>query len=68
MTQGSGPTILGIPTEAVTLVPTSAAADTGLTREIVCISAFTALPVRILGYDGDVLVRQVDFADLKFER
>jgi hypothetical protein len=67
ISQRPGPTILGIPTEAVTLIPTSAAADTGLTREIVYISSLSNLPMRVLGYDGDVLVRQVDFSSVKLE-
>jgi len=35
VSQDVGPTILDIPTEAVTLVPTSSVADTGLTCEVV---------------------------------
>jgi hypothetical protein len=37
----------------------------GLTHEIVDISAMNALPVRVLGYEGETLVRQVDFSNIK---
>jgi len=68
ISQAAGPTILGIPTEAVILVPTSSVTDTGLTREIVDLSKPTNLPLRVLGYDGDALVRQIDFSDVTLER
>jgi len=68
ISQATGPTILGIPTEAVTLVATSSIANTGLTREIVDISTTTNLPIRVLGYEGDTLVRQIDFSNVKLER
>jgi outer membrane lipoprotein-sorting protein len=64
VSQEVGPAILDIPTEAVTLVPTSSVADTGLTREVVDISMPTGLPLRILGYEGNTLVRQVDFSNI----
>ena len=64
MSQAAGPAILDIPTEAVTLVPTSSVADTGLTREVIDLSEPTGLPLRILGYEGDTLVRQIDFSNI----
>ena len=64
VSQDLGPAILDIPTEAVTLVPTSSLADTGLTREVVDISVPTGLPLRVLGYEGDILVRQIDFSNI----
>jgi hypothetical protein len=64
MSQDVGPSILDIPTEAITLVPTSSLAGTGITREVVDISVPTGLPLRNLGYEGDTLVRQIDFADV----
>ncbi|MGB8205176.1 MAG: hypothetical protein WCE83_10905 [Candidatus Baltobacteraceae bacterium] len=67
VSEGPGPTILGIPTESVALIPNSAVADTGLTHEVVDISTMTSLPLRVLGFDGETLVRQVDFADIKLE-
>ena len=64
VSQEVGPAILDIPTEAVTLLPTSSVADTGFTREVVDISVPTGLPLRILGYEGNTLVRQIDFSNI----
>jgi hypothetical protein len=65
VSQEAGPTILDSDTVAVTLIPASAANDTGLTREVIVLSVPTNLPVRILGYQQETLVRQIDFADIK---
>lgn len=62
--QDIGPTIRDIPTEAVTLVPNSPVADTGLTREVVDVAVPTGLPLRILGYEGNTLVRQIDLSNI----
>jgi outer membrane lipoprotein-sorting protein len=68
ISQAPGPVIDGVPTEVVTLVPTSSAANTGLSRETVDISTTTHLPVRVRGYDKDeTLVRQIDFSNVKLE-
>ena len=64
VSQDVGPAILDIPTDAVTLVPTSSLADTRLTREVVDISVPTGLPLRVLGYEGNTLVRQIDFSNI----
>ena len=64
VSQGVGPAILDIPTEAVTLVPASSVTNSGLTREVVDISVPTGLPLRILGYEGNTLVRQIDFSNI----
>jgi len=68
ITQAPGPTINGIATDAVTLIPTKSANDTGLTREVVEISRTTHFPVAVLGYVGQTLVRTVDFSNVKVER
>jgi hypothetical protein len=68
VSQRPGPMIGGVPTEAVTLVPTSPATDAGLTREIVDISTTSGLPMRIYGYEGATLMRRVDFANVKVQR
>lgn len=65
ISQADGPTILGIPTEAVTLIPTSSVRNSGLTHEIVDIPVVPSLPIRILGYEGETLVRQIDFSNIK---
>lgn len=68
ISQGPGPTILGVPTVAVTLVPLPSIFETGVTHEIVDISTMISLPLRVLGYEGETLVRQIDFSDIKLER
>jgi len=65
ISQGPGLTINGVPTEAVTLIPTHPAADAGLTREIIEISSISHFPLRVLGYQGSTLVRKIDFVDIK---
>ncbi|MGA8839690.1 MAG: hypothetical protein WB491_04280 [Candidatus Aquilonibacter sp.] len=62
--EGNGPTIDGVPTDEVTLVPTNAVIDTGLTLEVVDLSKVTHLPVRLSGYEGPTLVRTIDFSDV----
>jgi hypothetical protein len=68
MSQSRGPTIGGIATDAVRLIPGKAVADTGLTYEVVEISKTTHFPARVLGYAGRTLVRRIDFSDVKLER
>lgn len=67
VSQEPGPTILDIPTVAVTLVPTTAATDSGLTREVIDLSVPTNLPIRVLGYESDTLVREIDFSNVHLQ-
>lgn len=67
VSEEAGPLILGIATEAVTLGPTTSVTDTGLTREIIDLSVPTNLPIRVLGYEQDTLVREIDFSNVKLE-
>jgi len=57
-----GEVIDGVATDAVRLSSTAPAANAGLTREVVELSTITHLPVRVIGYAGDVLVRRIDFS------
>jgi hypothetical protein len=59
-----GDVIDGVGTDAVRLSSTTPAADAGLTREVVELSTITHLPVRVLGYDGEMLVRRIDFSNV----
>jgi hypothetical protein len=68
VTQTLGETIGGVATDAVTLVPADPAADGGLTREVVEIATTTHLPMRILGYTGTTLVRDIEYAKLALLR
>jgi outer membrane lipoprotein-sorting protein len=61
-----GAPIDGLATDEVRLIPTNAA-DDGLTLEVVDVSKTTHLPVRILGYEGPVLVRSIVFSDVKLQ-
>jgi hypothetical protein len=65
VTEDAGPTILNVPTVAVTLIPASPAVDTGLTREVIDLAVTTNLPLRVLGYVQDTLVREIDFTNIQ---
>ena len=60
----NGPTIEGVPTDEVTLVPANAAIDSGFTLEVVDLSKVTHLPVRLHAYQGSTLVRTIDFSNV----
>lgn len=66
LSESRGDVIDGVPTESVTLVPTSPSTDANLTREVIEISSTTHFPLRILGYEGPTLVRKIDIADVHF--
>jgi hypothetical protein len=61
----SGETVDGVPTDAVSLIP--AVPGASLSREVVEISKTTHVPARILGYEGTLLVREVEFSNVKIE-
>jgi outer membrane lipoprotein-sorting protein len=65
VSQSSGPVIDGVATDAVRLITASAASDTGLTLEGIEISKMTNLPMQVVGYEGDTLVRRIDFSNVK---
>jgi outer membrane lipoprotein-sorting protein len=67
VTQAPSVPILGIPTETVTLVATSPIADTGLTSESIEFAIPMGLPLRILGYEGATIVRQIDFSNIELQ-
>jgi len=57
----------GGPINTLTLVPTASEAHTGLTREVVEMSAATHLPARVLGYNGSTLVSNIGFSNIKLQ-
>ena len=61
ISQGTGPTINAVATDAITLIPAHPTTNAGYTREIIEISRITHLPLRVMGYQGATLVRKVDF-------
>lgn len=64
LAEGDGPTIDGVATDEVTLIPTNSVIDTGLTLEVIDLSKVTHLPMRLLGYEGAALVRTVAFSNV----
>jgi hypothetical protein len=56
----------GVAANALTLVPASPA-ESGLTREVVEMSAATHLPIRVMGYNGSVLVSNIGFSNVKLQ-
>jgi hypothetical protein len=65
LSQGPGDVINGVATDAVTLIHADPAADAGLTREVIELSTATHFPMRILGYDGPMLVRKIEFSNVE---
>ncbi len=63
----NGPTINGVPTDELTLVPANAAIDSGFTLEVIDLSKVTHLPVRLHAYEGSTLVRTIDFSNVVLE-
>jgi outer membrane lipoprotein-sorting protein len=60
--------LVGQNVDAVMLTSADPAANAGLTREIVELSATSHLPVQVVGYAGTTLVRQVDFSNVVVTR
>jgi hypothetical protein len=50
--------------EALTIVPADPVADAGLTREVYVIARDTHMPIRVLGYTGATLVRDIEITDI----
>jgi hypothetical protein len=59
-----GDVIDGVVTDAVRLSSTAPAANAGLTSEVVELSTITHLPIRVLGFDGQILVRKIDISNV----
>jgi hypothetical protein len=53
---------------ALAIKPAIPATCAGLSQEIIEISKTTHVPTRVLGYEGPVLVREVDFSNVKIEQ
>lgn len=65
LSEGEGPAIDGAATETVAMKIANPAADRNVTRDVVYLSKVSHLPVRRVRYEGDVLVKQEDFVNLK---
>lgn len=65
VTEGPGETIDGSPTDMVTLKIANPAANKNVSRDVLYLSKTTHLPVRRVRYEGDTLVKQEDFVNVK---
>jgi hypothetical protein len=68
LSQDPGDIISGVATEVLTLIPADPSADAGLTREVIELSTATHLPLRILGYEGTMLVRKIEFSNVTLSK
>ena len=65
LTQRGGPTIDGIATDEVDLKIADPAANNGITRATMYLSKETHFPVRQVRYEGDKIVADTSFSELK---
>ena len=65
LTQRSGPEIDGQATDEVELKPADPAAVAGVTRMVIYLSKSTHLPVKQQRYEGDKVVAEETFYDVK---
>ena len=65
LTEGPGETIDGAATDMVTLKIANPAANKNVSRDVLYLSKATHLPVRRVKYEGDALVKQEDFVNVK---
>ena len=65
LSEGPGPAIEGTATEAITLKVASPAANNNVSRDQLFISKSTHLPVRRVRYEGDKIVKDETFSNLK---
>jgi hypothetical protein len=65
MSEAPGPTVDGVATDAVTMIPSDPAKSRNLTKETILLSRTTHLPVEHMGWEGDKLVEQEMFTDQK---
>ncbi|MBV8600903.1 MAG: hypothetical protein JO359_04980 [Candidatus Eremiobacteraeota bacterium] len=65
ITDAPGETIDGVSTDKVTMQIANAAANKNVSRDVLYLSKGTHLPVRRVRYEGDTLVKQEDFTNVK---
>lgn len=63
--EADGGTIDGTPTDMIALKITNPSAYKDVTRDVLYLSKATHLPVRRMRYEGDTLVKQEDFTNVK---
>ena len=67
LSEGPAETVDGTPVDTVLLKTADPAASNGVTREALYLSKATHLPVRRVKFDGDKLVKQQDFTNVKLD-
>ncbi len=67
LSEGAEESIGDIAAQSISLTPQNSSLDAGFTREVIDISTATHFPVRVQGYDGTTLVRQIVFSDIKIK-
>lgn len=65
LSQGPGPSINGTPTEAISLKVTAPAANNNVSRDQLFIAKATHLPIRRVRYEGDKIVKDETFFNIK---
>jgi outer membrane lipoprotein-sorting protein len=65
LTERSGPTINGIATDQVEIKIADPASNDGITRAVIYLSKETHFPVRQVRWEGDKIVADTSFSDLK---
>jgi outer membrane lipoprotein-sorting protein len=65
LTERPGPDIDGVPTDEVDLDVSDPSADNGVTRMVLYLSKSTYFPVRQVRFQGDKIVADASFSDLK---
>ena len=65
VTEGPGETIDGAATDTVSMKITNPSTNKNVTRDVIYLSKSTHLPVRRMRYEGDTMVKQEDFVNVK---
>ena len=65
ITETTTDTVLGIPIDTVTMAVTNPSANKDVSKDVLFISRINHLPVRRVRYEGNILVKQEDFINLK---
>jgi outer membrane lipoprotein-sorting protein len=58
-------TVLGVPIDTVTMLVANPSANKDVSKDVLFISRVNHLPVRRVRYEGNILVKQEDFINLK---
>lgn len=65
LSESTTDTIMGVPIDTVTLLIAHPSANKDVSKDVLYISRVTHLPVRRVRYEGNIVVKQEDFINLK---